>query len=442
MIRGLFIAFIMMTSSVNAAEIATLRQAIDYAVHNNRLLAADASAVDQASAQQDMVQGRFMPRIDLSTGVVRTDAPSSYFGTRLNQQKITAADFNPTFLNNPGYINNYQTRLNLSMPIYQGGALWAAKKQADHQAQASTMKHGFMQQQVIFQTIAAYVHSREARAAIAAMNTALTAAKKRDQDTRALQKRGVLIASDVMDAHVHVLRTQLKLKQAENAHAKAIEHLQRVMGLDGDMQVNSNAEARLKDVTLSLAEAVQQALSERADMKGLEQSYQAMQAGLDAATAAFLPHVSLVAGQEWNSSTLALKNRNSMVGATVSINLFAGGADRANMRATQAKLTALEFQIRDRKQQIQHEVANAWRMLDESKVRDASEAEALKQSQESLRIKSLRYAQGLTQTSDLLDAQSLVDQTRLSRIGAKYDVTIARAALLLAMGILNEEVVQ
>jgi len=183
-------------------------------------------------------------------------------------------------------------------------------------------------------------------------------------------------------------------------------------------------------------------LSERADMKGLEQSYQAMQAGLDAATAAFLPHVSLVAGQEWNSSTLALKNRNSMVGATVSINLFAGGADRANIRATQAKLTALEFQIRDRKQQIQHEVANAWRMLDESKVRDASEAEALKQSQESLRIKSLRYAQGLTQTSDLLDAQSLVDQTRLSRIGAKYDVTIARAALLLAMGILNEEVVQ
>jgi len=120
------------------------------------------------------------------------------------------------------------------------------------------------------------------------------------------------------------------------------------------------------------------------------------------------------------------------------MNLFAGGSDRAKIRAAQAKITALELQISDHKQQIRNEVANAWRMLDESRFRDQSEREALKQSEESLRIKSLRYEQGLTRTSDLLDSQSLVDQTRLSSIGAKYDVTISRAALLLAMGMLDE----
>lgn len=184
------------------------------------------------------------------------------------------------------------------------------------------------------------------------------------------------------------------------------------------------------------------ALAKRADLKALEAAYQASQAGVDVSKAAFMPHVDLVAGQEWNASTPALKNRNTMIGATISMNLFAGGSDRARTRASRAKQIALELKLADWKQQIRNEVRRAWRMLDESKVRDASEREALKQSEESLRIKSLRYEQGLARTSDLLDAQLQVDTTRLSSIRARYDVTIAQAALQLAVGALNEGVIR
>jgi len=131
-----------------------------------------------------------------------------------------------------------------------------------------------------------------------------------------------------------------------------------------------------------------------------------------------------------------------MIGATVSMNLFAGGTDKARMRASRAKAIALELKIADQKQQIRNNVARAWRQLDESRARQASEQQALEQSQESLRIKSLRFEQGLAKTSDLLDAQSQVDQTRLSSIQAGFDVRIAQAALLLATGSLNEGAVQ
>jgi len=180
----------------------------------------------------------------------------------------------------------------------------------------------------------------------------------------------------------------------------------------------------------------------RPDLKALQAAYQASQAVVDASQAAFLPRVDLVAGQEWNASTPALKNRNSMIAATITMNLFAGGSDRARTRASQAKQIGLELKISDHKQQVRNEVRNAWRMLDESKARASSEREALKQSNESLRIKSLRYAQGLSKTSDLLDAQLQVDNTRLSSIRARYDITIAQAALQLAVGTLNEGVIQ
>ncbi|MDQ6996783.1 MAG: TolC family protein [Mariprofundus sp.] len=426
----------------NAAEITSLKASVAYAVQHNRLLAADGSLIEQSRAGQDQARGHFLPRVDISSGVLRTDAPSSYFATRLNQQKITAADFSPAFLNSPGYINNYQTRLNVRMPIYQGGALWAGKKKADRQARSAVFGHAAMQQQVIYQTIAAYVQTRASQAAIYAMQTAVNAAEKRYQDTQAMQQRGVLIQSDVMDARVHLLRSRLKLKQANNAYAQAKEALQRVLGLDDDTSLKTEADPHLDDTNWTLDQAVAQALLMRPDLKALTAAYQAAQADVDASKAAFRPHIDLVAGQEWNASSPALKNRNTMIGATVSMNLFAGGSDRARTRASRAKLIALELTLNDHKQQIHNEVRQAWRMLDESRARNVSEHEALKQSQESLRIKSLRYKQGLSKTSDVLDAQLQVDTTRLSSIRAKYDVTIAQAALQLAVGTLSEGVIQ
>jgi len=438
----LLTSLLLVAAHGEAAEITTLRQSVDYAVQHNRLLAANGSAIVQARAGQDIAAGRFMPRVDLSTGVVRTDAPSSYFGTRLNQQKITAADFSPAFLNNPGYINNYQTRLNVSMPLYQGGALWAGKRQAEHQSRSAVMSHASMQQQIIFQTIQAYARTRQAQAFIIAMKSAVKAAEKRYRDTLALQKRGVLIDSDVMDAHVHLLRSRLQFKQAGNVRASAMDALQRVLGVDDAGILRVQGDVQLSDITGSLDELVQHALTQRPDLQALEAAAQASRAEVDQKRAAFLPQVHLVAGQEWNASTPSLKNRNTMIGATVSMNLFAGGGDKARMRATRSKTIALELKIADQKQQIRNDVAQAWRMLDENRARHASEQQALKQSEESLRIKSLRFKQGLSKTSDLLDAQSQVDQTRLSSIRAGTDVTIAQAALFLACGSLQEGVVQ
>ena len=434
------LAAVFFVSSATAAEISTLKQSVDYALEHNRLLAADAQSLTQAKARQDGALGRLLPRVDLSTGVSRTDSPMNYLGIKLNQQRMTAADFNPAFINNPGFINNYQTRLGVTMPIYQGGALWAGRKLANHQAESSRFAHQAAIQQVIFQTVEAYARTRQTLSQIEAMESSLGAAKKRYQDTQILQKRGILIDSDVMDARVHLLRTDLKLQQAKNAHAQSIDALQRVMG-NGEIVVQLDEDPQLKAVSFSLESAVEQALANRPDMNALHEAYQAASAGVDHSRAGFLPHVNLMAASEWNASTPSLKNRNSMIGATVNINLFAGGSDLAGMRVARAELIALEYKIGDRKQQIQNEVSHAWRMLDETKLRYQSESEAMKQSVESLRIKSLRHKQGMATTSELLDAQVLADSSRVAAIRARYDVTIAQAALLLTVGSLDEGII-
>lgn len=425
-----------------AAEIGTLGQAVDYALGHNRVLAANADTLAGAEAQVDGASGRLMPRLDLSTGVSRTDLPGDHFGMKLNQQRITAADFAPARLNNPGYITNYQTRVDLTMPIYQGGALWAGKRRAVHQAGASQHGHLFMRQQVIYQTVVAYVGVRQARAQHEAVRASKKAAEKRHQDAQAMHRRGMLIDSDVMDANVHLLRAEVRLKQAENNLARSREQLRLVLGLDESGLIATETEAGLKRPEFGLDQAVEMALASRSDLRSLEARQQAAEAAVSQVRAAFLPQVNLFASQQWNADRPTLKNGGNMVGAMVSMNIFSGGSDRAEERAARAQQAALEMQIADLRQQIGNEVADAWRRLDESRLRRESEAEALSQSQESLRIKSLRYQQGLATTADLLDAQAQADNAEISSISAGYDVIIAEAALWLAVGALDVEVIR
>jgi len=121
------------TSSLLANEL-SLKDAVAYAIAHNPKLQVAGSRVDQAQAEVDVATGKMLPHVDVVTGFARTNSPLGFFGAKLQQQQIRAADFTPSSLNQPGYINNYQSQLALNMPLFAGGALWAGRKQADELA--------------------------------------------------------------------------------------------------------------------------------------------------------------------------------------------------------------------------------------------------------------------------------------------------------------------
>ncbi len=426
----------------HAADTLSLKDSVSFALEHNRMLSVAQAQVQAAEAQADAATGQLMPRLDLSTGLFRTNSPLNSFGTKLQQQGVTAADFDPTLLNNPPYINNYLTRLNLTMPLFAGGANWAARSAAQSQAQASTYQFNFHKQQMIYQTIAAYVQTRQALAQVEAQQHAVRAAKNRWHDAQALKKRGIAIESDVMDAHVYVLRNQVALAQAKAQYQDSLENLHLVLGMKNTKQAPTLAEPVIQFQAESIDTLLTQAYTNRADLLALQSSVEAATAGKRQAQAGYYPHINLIAAQEWNSDTFGLKNDNTTVGINLTMNLFAGGSNSAQTRAAESKRIMASLQLEDKRQQIANEVRQAWRGLHIAEQRLQSETEALNQTLESLRIKSLRQKQGLEKTSDLLDAQARADASKVAQIQAKYDYMIAKAALLLAAGTLHEGVVQ
>jgi len=426
---------------LQAAEPLTLQQSIFQVVNHNRALLAESEHVDQAYERVNDMQGKRLPRVDVSTAWTYSNSPLKVVGYQLQQQSITTADFSPNTLNNPSYQKNYQSRLGLSLPLFAGGALQAAQEQAEGNAEAATLDFEFQKQQHIYQTIVTYMQALQYEEQLEKNKQSVKAAEKRWLDAKALQNKGMALVSDVMNTHVYVLRRQLAVDETANAYQASLEQLALLMGAKKSFSQAVLSQPNIHLTDESLDNLLQYASERRLDFQAMQQRWQASSSQRDIAYAGNLPQVNLVAAQEWNSATPALKHGNAMVGITVSMNIFNGGSDHAKQRQAESSYAALQWQIADRKQLIANQIRQAWRALGIAERKLSREQQVFQQSKESLRILSLRYKQGLETTSEVLDAQVAMDDSQVAIVHARSDMMIAQAALLLSAGLLNEGVV-
>ncbi|MDQ6995414.1 MAG: TolC family protein [Mariprofundaceae bacterium] len=420
----------------------SLQESVQQMLQHNVQIKADEQHLASIRAQVDVAKSYSMPNIQFSTAWRYSNDPLEVFGSKLSQQSVRAADFNPNTLNHTNYRQNYQTRLGLSLPLFTGGALQAARSQAEAHAKSSTLMLDFQKQQGMYQTIAIYLQVRQAREQQIVQQKSVDVAIKRWNDVKALQGKGMALMSDVMHAHVYVLQRQQMLSQAKNETANKQEQLSLIMGNHQDLQTVDLDAPHIVFNIQPLNTLLEQASDKRLDFKAMQQQVRMAKAHQEALKSLDLPKVNLVAAQTWNSLTPNIQHGNSSVGMTISMNVWdGGGADAQQRRATWEK-SELEWKLQDKQEHIQHEIKQAYRALRLAKQHIQRQQEAAKQTQEALRIQSLRYQQGLETTSNLLRAQLASDEAEVSTIQAAYDVMLAKAALLLAAGLLNEGVVQ
>jgi outer membrane protein TolC len=95
------------------------------------------SQKDVESARSDYRQSNalFLPSINASHTAITTTNPLMAFGSKLNQQIITMADFNPALLNNPEQVQNYATRIEVLQPLINVDG-WQERKAAKAKMEA------------------------------------------------------------------------------------------------------------------------------------------------------------------------------------------------------------------------------------------------------------------------------------------------------------------
>ena len=437
-----------------AAETLSFTQCVDRALKQNPDIKVSHTQIEQAEGGLRQASGNRFPKLTASLMATHTDDALNAFGLKLSQRNATFNDFGagefnpanpnvlsvaPANLNHPGAVTNYNTRLELQIPIYNGGMISGYVEQARAYVQAAQHGDVAARQQVTFRVLQAYEGVHAARAFIKVAEQGKAAAEAYVKTTDNLLKQGVVVRSELLSAQVNLENIKVQLEQARNGEAAALDQLRLLLGMSLDSPLDVGASVLPKPVEGSVEQLRQQAVENNPGILALRQQTEAARAGVAVAKAANYPHFNVVARQDWNDKTLAMGASSYTVAGVLSWQLFDAGSTRGAVDRADAGRAESLTKLKQAEDGVRFQVGDAWRKAAEAENRVSARELAVSQAEEAQRLVAKRYANGVTTMVEMLAAQAQLDKARADLVAARYENAVQRAALRLATGKLDPD---
>ena len=437
-----FFCLLCLTTVAMAADLApepiTLSEAIQMAVEKNPALQLAHYRVAASESQITQARAGLYPQVYLSETFNRTNNPMWAFGTRLNQQAITQADFAPSQLNDPKPISNFGTAVKMDWSIYNGGQTRIGINQAVQSREAAALAMKKIRQSVIAHTATAYVGLLLARKNLIVTRQALETAQAHLKMVQARVDSGFAVKSDLLRAKVRIAELNHAVLQADSRVKVAYADLVASMGGGGGRSFDPVSPLeRCRKITRSEAEWIDLALANRPELGQLKFRENMAREEVARSRAAHFPTVNLVGTYEIDTEDFGDLADHYTVGAVMQMNLFSGRRisakvveAKAFLQQVRAEKNHLELNIDVQTRQAFFTAQSAWRQIEVAQS-------AVAQAEESLRIVRNRYRNGLITIVSLLDSEVALQKARTRHFRAMHDYKVARINLALAAGILD-----
>ncbi len=417
----------------------SLGQSIKIGLAQSPKIASAQSQVDASKAKVRQARSGFFPQVDITESFKRTTNPMWAFGTKLNQEVISSADFDPGRLNDPKAMENFGTTLSATLPVYNQGQTWIGWKQAKLHREATSLLHDRIRQQVIVDIVVSYFGVLLSEEMLGVDNQALKTAEAHLKLVRSRFESGLVVKSDLLRAEVRIAELEQERLQAESQVEVARAALNAAMGVEigRSFELVTNLEQR-SEIRDPLEIWISRALKSRPDLQQMRFREMMAEEEVKKAKAAHLPGLYLSGSYELNSEDFTETANNYTVGALMRLNLFSGFGlqskvreAKAGVRQMQAMVEQVELGVKVETRQAFFEAQSAWQRI------HVAEA-AVAQAEEGLRIVRNRYESGLFTIVNLLDAEVALQQARMNYFQSLHDFEVATARLGLAAGTIDE----
>ena len=260
--------------------------------------------------------------------------------------------------------------------------------------------------------------------------------KARDQ-----HDAGVAAGIDVLRAEVQLKTDQQQLLAQRNQLEKDKLALGRVIGLPSGQTfrvASTTPFAPLTDV--SQEQAIQLALSQRADYQSAQKQVEAAQQSLAAARAEWYPTVNLNGYYGDSGPTLANSHGVFAIDGSLNFNIFNGGRIRGEIEKARAALKQRSDDLADLGAQVEVQVRNAFLDLQSAAEQVSVARENLNLSNQTLDQARDRFSAGVTDNIEVVQAQGSVAAANDNLIGALYAHNLAKVSLARALGMAGQQI--
>ena len=381
------------------------------------------------SAKADYQQSNalFLPNITASHTGISTTNPLMAFGSKLNQEILTASDFNPALLNDPDKTQNFATVISIQQPLLNADGLYE-RKAAKAKMQAFLLQTERTKEYVQWEANKAYMQLQLAYKALGVLTKAKATAAANLKLIQNYFQQGLVQKTDVLNVQIRVNEVANQLQYAKSTIQNASDYLGFLLHEDSKNKIYKPSDELQSAIIPNAINA--EVPENRKDIQAMTESEAAYQKMYVSSKLHFLPRLNAFGSYELYDQTLfGTKANGYVVGAQLSWNVFDGYKSIGKMAKAKADFQKASLETEQYKKQSQLELNKTNRQLMDAENKTTLSQLALEQSQEAYRIRQNRFAQGLEKTTDLLQSETQMIQKELEHLQAVFEYGVTQAYL-------------
>ncbi|CAM3608747.1 outer membrane protein, RND efflux system precursor [Flavobacterium saliperosum S13] len=373
------------------------------------------------SAQADYRQSNslFLPSISASHTAMTTTNPLMAFGSKLNQEILTAADFNPALLNDPNQTQNYATKIEVLQPIINVDGIYG-RQAAKAKMEAYQLQTERSKEYLELELSKAFMQLQLAYKAVTVLEKANTTSEATLKYVENNFKQGYLQKTDVLSVQVRVNEVKNQLQYAKSNVQNASDYLAFLLQEDMTGKVYQPTEAL--ENTIAVTSVTATLSDNRKDLQAMNKSSEAYRKMMQSGKMSFLPRLNAFGAYElYDTKIFGMAANGYTVGAQLSWSLFDGYKSVGKLQKAKADFQKSELELKQYKAQSQLELNKTNRQLLDAENKVNLSKLAFEQSQEAQRIRKNRFTQGLEKTTDVLQSETQVAQKELEYLQAVFE---------------------
>ncbi len=386
------------------------QEVLDRIAEQNQQVRIAQKNVSMAMADLHQTNAVFLPTVTASHTAISTNNPLLAFGSKLNQEIVSAADFDPSLLNDPDRIENYATELQVLMPLLNADGIYM-RQAAKSKVKAYQLQEGRTLEHTLLEGRKAFMLLQLAYEAAKVLEKAYSAAIEQRDIVTNFYEKGLVPKTDLMTIQIRVSEVENQLQAVKNQIRDRGDHLSLLMGAPtGAFLVPAEGFSESLESELP----VRTVPESRKDLAALAQTVEAYEKMNLSGKSALLPRVNAFGSYQWYDNTLFGTSANGyLVGARLSWDLFDGYKTLGKLEKSKAELEKVRLEADYYSTQSQAELEQITRQLTHARSQVETARLVLDQSQEVYRIKENRFKEGLEKTADLLTAETFLFQKEL-----------------------------
>jgi outer membrane protein TolC len=383
----------------------------------------------------DAVSGARGERLRALSTLLPNLTTATSFGVRQNDLKATIGITVPGHPPVIGPFGVFDTRGYLDQSVFDWESIVRARSSA---AQLKSAQYSYknVRELTVLVVVSNYLLVIADHSQVESALAQRDAAKVLFDQTTDQHKVGLAAAVDVLRSNVELQAREQKLIVARNNLAKQKLVLARAIGLPTGQAFDITTEVAYQPLrTSTLDDALQQAYASRADYKSLTEQVRSAELQKKAASAERYPTLSALVDYGATGTNPASSHGTVNAGAVLRFPIFQGGRVHGDNLIADSLLASAEQRLEDLRASIDQEVRDAFLDLQDTSQEVSVEKNAVQLATETLQQSRDRFASGVTDNIEVVQAQESLANANDAYITSLYRYNTAKISLARAMGV-------